>query len=51
MLNLFPVVKLLSKMTAYPEVAREEMAGYASQDALGDGQQEHEQEQEQEFRL
>ena len=35
---------MLSRMTEYPEVAREEMAGYGSQDALGDGQ--HEQEQE-----
>ena len=43
---LFPVVKMWSKMTEYPEVAREEMAGYGSQDALGDGQQEQEQEQE-----
>ena len=43
---LFPVEKMLSKMTEYPEVARGEMAGYGSQDALGDGQQEQEQEQE-----
>ena len=35
-------------MTEYPEVAREEMAGGGSQDALGNGQQEQEQEQEQE---
>ena len=46
-----------SKMTEYPEVAREEMAGYGSKDALGNGQQkqkqkqEQEQEQEQESRL
>ena len=37
---------MLSKMTEYPEVAREEMAEYGSQDALGNGQQEQEQEQE-----
>ncbi len=48
---LFPVVKMLSKMTEYPEVAREEVAGYESQDMLGNGQQEQEQEQEQESRL
>ena len=39
-----------SKMTEYPEVAREEMARYGSQDALGNGQEEQEQEQEQESR-
>ena len=33
---LFPVVKMLSKMTEYPEVPREEMAGYGSQDVPGD---------------
>jgi hypothetical protein len=43
---LFAVVKMLSKMTEYPEVAREKMAGYGIQDALGDGQQEQDEEQE-----
>ena len=33
---LFPVVKLLSKMTGRPEVAREEIAEYGSRDALED---------------
>ena len=45
---LFPVVQLMPKMTEYPEVAREKMAEYGSQDALGDGQQEQDEEQEQE---
>ena len=35
-----PVVKMWFKMTEYPEVAREEMAGDGRQDVLGDGQQE-----------
>ena len=30
------------KRTEYPEVAREEMARYGGQDALGNGQQEQE---------
>jgi len=33
---LFPVVKMLSKMSERPEAAREEMAEYGSQDTLGD---------------
>ena len=33
---LFPVVKMLSEITEYPEAAREEMAGYGSRDVLGD---------------
>ncbi len=33
---LFAVVKMLSKMTEYPEAARKEMAKYGSEDALGD---------------
>lgn len=33
---LFPIVKMLSKMTEYPEAAREEMAEYGSQGALDD---------------
>ena len=37
---------MLSKMTEHPEVAREDMAGYGSRNALWDGQQEQEQEQE-----
>ena len=37
---------MLPEMTEYPEVVREEMAGYGSEDALGNGQQEQEQEQE-----
>ena len=43
---LYPVVKMLSKMTESPKVARKEMAEYGGQDALGNGQQEQEQEQE-----
>ena len=38
----FPVVKLLSKRTEYLDGAREELAGYGSEDALGNGQQEQE---------
>ena len=41
---LFPVVQLMPKMTEYPEVAREKMAEYGSQDAFGDRQKEQEQE-------
>ena len=33
---LFPVLKMLSEMTEYPEAAREEVAGYGSQDVLED---------------
>ena len=36
---LFPVVKMLSKMTEYTEAVKEEMAGYGRPDPLGDAEQ------------
>ena len=36
---LFPVVKVLSKMTEYTAAAREEMTEYGRQDPLGDQEQ------------
>ncbi|HOV75917.1 MAG TPA: four helix bundle protein [Candidatus Hydrogenedentes bacterium] len=40
---LFPVVKMLSKMTEHTEAVREEMAEYGRPDPLRDGEQEQEQ--------
>ena len=48
---LFPVVKMLSKMTEYTEAEREEMTEHGRKDPLGGREQEQDEEQEQESRL